>query len=78
MHFLAHEAILIRCEYRFESFNARGDDDYLDQVARQLDELFQADWTVPEVNRDPAFRGWWQICLFREGSTGSEGARLLP
>jgi hypothetical protein len=59
------EASLIQCEYRFENFNARGDEDYLNQFARRLDELFRVGWTAPEVNRDPAFKGWWQLCLVK-------------
>jgi len=62
---------LIRCEYRFEQFNARGDDEYLDLFARLLDDLFRAGWTAPEVTKDPACRGWWQICLFKEGRAES-------
>jgi hypothetical protein len=66
---------MIQCEYRFENFNARGDDDYLNRFARQLDELFQAGWTAPEVNRDPAFKGRWQLCLVKDGSLDFAKAR---
>jgi hypothetical protein len=69
---------LIQCEYRFENFDARGDEEYLDRIARQLDELFRAGWTAPEVNRDSTFSGWWKICLYKENRVESEGAPLRP
>jgi hypothetical protein len=54
------------CEYRFEVFDARGTDDYLDGFAERLDELFSAGWTLPDAERHPALYGWWRLCLFRE------------
>jgi hypothetical protein len=69
---------VIRCEFQFESFNARGEDEYLNEFARRLDDLFQAGWTALDANRDPAFRGWWQLCLLKEGGLGVAKTRLRP
>jgi hypothetical protein len=67
-------AKLIRCEYRFENFNARGDDEYLDRFSRRFERLFRAGWTAPEINRDPAVRGWWRLCLVKESDSRPESA----
>jgi hypothetical protein len=69
VRFWAGEGDLIRCEYLFENFDARGGDDYLNRFARKLDELFRAGWTAPEVNRDPALKGWWQLSLVKYDSS---------
>jgi hypothetical protein len=65
---------LIRCEYRFENFNARGDDEYLDRFSRRLNELFREGWTAPEINRDPANKGWWRLCLMKDGGGRTRSA----
>jgi hypothetical protein len=57
-----------RCEIRFESFNAGGDDRYLDRFSRRLDELFISGWIRTEVQRDTPLRGQWQVVLFRESA----------
>jgi len=53
------------CEFRFESFNARGDDEYLDRVTALLDDLLDARWVLDDAMREPAGGGWWRICLYR-------------
>ena len=69
---------MIRCELQFENFNACGDDAYLNEFARRLDDLFQAGWTAVDANRDPACKGRWQLCLLKEGGSGVAKARLRP
>jgi hypothetical protein len=54
------------CEYRFENFNARGSDDYLDRTAAHLDRLLRLRWAMVDAKRDGAQKGWWRICLYRE------------
>jgi len=54
------------CEFRFESFNARGDDEYLDCATALLDDLLEARWVLADAMRDPAGGGWWRICLYRD------------
>jgi hypothetical protein len=69
---------VIRCEFQFENFNACGDDKYLNDFARRLDDLFQAGWTALDANRDPAFNGWWQLCLLKEGGQSVAKASSQP
>ena len=69
---------MIRFEFQFENFNARGDDEYLIEFARRLDDLFGAGWTAVNANRDTAFRGWWQLCLLKEGGLDVAKARSRP
>lgn len=54
------------CEYRFELFNALGDDEYIDRFAQHLDELFDQGWSLVDSARDKSFAGLWQVELFRE------------
>jgi len=54
------------CEYRFETFNARGADEYLDQFAERLDGWFAEGWAVLDSKRETARAGWWRIELFKE------------
>jgi len=54
---------MILCEYRFENFNTRGDDDYLDSFAVRLDELFTQGWALLDAHRDA--EGWWQVELYK-------------
>lgn len=58
------------CECQFESFSARGNEDYLDRFAAQLGALFQRGWTMADAARDGL--GWWQVCLYREPKAGRE------
>lgn len=60
---------MILCEYRFDRFNARGNDEYLDRFADHLNELLGSGWTAPEVIRDSASSGWWLVCLFKDRSS---------
>ena len=53
------------CEYQFETFNAHGDDAYLDGFAERLDELYAAGWKLVESKRDPNCKGWWWVELFK-------------
>lgn len=53
-------------EFRFENFNARGDDRYLDRFSSRLDKLLGAGWRASGIHRDQTFGGWWQIVLFRD------------
>ncbi|MGH9715802.1 MAG: hypothetical protein ACRD4R_03600 [Candidatus Acidiferrales bacterium] len=54
------------CEFRFERFNARGNDEYLDRVSALLEDLLEARWVLADAARHPEGGGWWQICLYRE------------
>jgi len=54
------------CEFRYESFNARGSGEHLDRVAARLDDLLGARWVLADAKRDAAGGGWWRICLYRE------------
>lgn len=54
------------CEFRFERFNVRGNDEYVDRVTALLDDLLEARWVVADATRDPAGGGWWPICLYRD------------
>lgn len=54
------------CEFRFEKFNARGSDEYLDRITALLDDLLEARWVLEEAMRDPAGGGWWRMCLYRD------------
>ena len=66
---------MIVCEYRFENFNARGDDEYLDRFAQRLDQLFAQGWTVLDSYRDAAFEGWWRVELYKTDTLRFEDAR---
>jgi len=54
------------CELRFERFNARGNDEYLDRLTALLDDLLEARWVLADAVRDPSGGGWWSICLCRD------------
>jgi hypothetical protein len=58
------------CEFRYESFDARGSGEHLDRVAALLDDLLEARWVLTDATRDAAGGGWWRICLYREMGTG--------
>jgi hypothetical protein len=58
---------LIAFEHRFESFDTRGNDCYVDGFAARLDKLILEGWRVLESTRDPLSAGCWQVELFREG-----------
>ncbi|MGC2162039.1 MAG: hypothetical protein WA634_09045 [Silvibacterium sp.] len=60
---------MILCEYRFEALYARGDDRYLNLFANYLDVLFRDGWIAHQVKRDPALKGWWQLCLAKDGDS---------
>jgi hypothetical protein len=62
------------CEFRFEHFNARGEDHYLDEFARRLEALFAAGWIAPDIDRNPTCGGWWQIVLFKDRTAVSQDA----
>lgn len=62
------------CEYRFERFNACGDDKYVDRFARRLDELFLRGWTLVDSRREMASPGWWRVELFRDKISKLENA----
>jgi hypothetical protein len=53
-------------EFRFENFNARGSDDYLDRTAARLDRLLQSRWAMLDAKRDTGQSGWWSLCFYRE------------
>jgi hypothetical protein len=65
---------MLLCEYRLEAFNARGDDEYLDQFAQRLDELFDRGWTLLDSSREICSAGWWRVELFKEKVSGLEKA----
>jgi hypothetical protein len=46
------------CEYLFENFDARGDDEHLERFSDRLDELFASGWKLLESRKDAAFRGF--------------------
>jgi hypothetical protein len=54
------------CEFRFENFNARGEDAYLDRFSSRLDTLFGAGWSAADIHQDQTLGGWWQIVLFKD------------
>jgi len=64
------------CEFRFENFNARGDDEYLDCFAERLDQLFAEGWILLDSRRDGAFKGWWRVELYKAGISRLDGARM--
>jgi len=70
-NFQATRARLIQYECRYENFNARGDDDYLIEFARNLEVLLRAGWTPSDFERDPVFRGWWRISFVKERVSGA-------
>jgi hypothetical protein len=43
---------MVICEYLFENFDARGDDQYLDEFSERLDELFRSGWKLVESRKD--------------------------
>jgi hypothetical protein len=71
----ADKARMTVCEYRFESFNARGDEEYLERFAHFLDELFRIGWAAPEVIRHSAGNGWWLVSLYKEDGSMSQGSQ---
>jgi len=58
------------CEYRFEPFDARGDDEYIDRFTQRLDKLFAEGWILVDSTRDKSFVGWWRVELFKEVNPG--------
>jgi hypothetical protein len=61
-------------EFRFENFNARGSDYYLDRTAAQLDCLLQSRWAMVDAKRNAAQSGWWSLCFYRETEDSTVGA----
>jgi hypothetical protein len=59
-------------EYRLEAFNARGNDEHIDEFARRLDELLDLGWTLLDSSREIALAGWWRVELFKEKVSGLE------
>jgi hypothetical protein len=54
------------CEFQVESFNARGNDDYLYDFAAYLDRMFASGWEVMDREQDRCRGGWWRLWLYRE------------
>jgi hypothetical protein len=54
------------CEFQVESFNARGNNDYLYDFAAYLDRMFESGWEVMDREQDPCRGGWWRLWLYRE------------
>jgi hypothetical protein len=53
------------CEFQVKSFNARGSDEYLDEVAEYLDRMLDAGWELIDRERDRC-HGWWRVWLYLE------------
>jgi hypothetical protein len=53
-------------EHRFESFDTRGNDCYIDGFAERLDRLIVEGWKVLQSTRDPLSAGWWRVELLKE------------
>jgi hypothetical protein len=53
------------CEFQVKAFNARGDDEYLDEVASYLDRLLESGWELIDRERDQC-PGWWRVWLYLE------------
>ena len=53
------------CEFQVKSFNARGDDEYLDDVAAYLDGMLESGWELIDRERDQC-PGWWRVWLYLE------------
>ena len=62
------------CEYRFERFNACGDDTYVDRFAQHLSDLFDRGWMLLDSARETASPGWWRVELFRDRISHLESA----
>lgn len=60
------------CEYRFEHFDARGDDGSYDKFSGRLDELFASGWELLESHRDPGSKGWWRVELFKPSASAKQ------
>ena len=56
---------MIVCEYQFETFNAYGDEAYLDRFAERIDALYASGWKLMESKRDASRKGWWQVELVK-------------
>jgi len=65
------------CEYRFEPFDARGDDEYVDHFVQRLDELFAQGWVLVDSARDKSFAGWWRVELFKENKSSGGHSEAL-
>ena len=64
--FALGETALTLCEFQFESFDALGSDEYLDEFAARLDDFFNAGWKLSGAARDSASRGVWRVSLSRD------------
>jgi hypothetical protein len=63
-------------EHRFESFDTRGNDCYIDGFAERLDRLIVEGWKVLESTRDPFSAGWWRVELLKEARPENIPSRL--
>jgi len=62
---------MITCELFFKEFHSRGNDDYLDAWATEVDWMAAQGWRVVECCRRSAHPGFWTVVLGR-------GEKILP
>ncbi len=63
------------CEFQVKSFNARGDDEYLDELAAYLDRMLESGWELIDRERDGR-SGWWRVWLYLEPRATREHSPL--
>jgi molybdopterin-binding protein len=56
---------VIAHEYFYKGFHSRGDDDYLNQWAAEIDQMAAAGWEVLGSERMPSIPFQWTVCLYR-------------
>jgi len=56
---------MIICEYRFDEFNARGSDKYINSWASRVDLMAEEGWEVLECARRAGSFGLWTVLLCR-------------
>jgi hypothetical protein len=75
-HKMAGHMVVFEC--LFETFDARGDDEYLDIFSERLDGLFASGWKLAESRRDTAFSGWWRVELLRPSVSEMQWTSPVP
>lgn len=56
---------MIAHEYFYKGFYSRGDDDYINQWAAEIDQMAAAGWEVLGSERMPGVPFQWTVCLYR-------------
>jgi len=52
-------------EYFYKGFHSRGDNDYLNKWAAEIDQMADAGWEVLGSERIPGVPFQWTVCLYR-------------